>query len=125
LTQVRALLSGEIRALEDFRGKPVHAIAGIGNPSAFFDALTAAGLQADVRALDDHARLTRDDLIFPDDAPVLMTEKDAVKCLGLADARHWAVAMDIELSEADAAVVHSLLEAIATERSGWRIADGG
>jgi tetraacyldisaccharide 4'-kinase len=41
--------------------------------------------------LPDHARLTPEDVNFPDSKPVLMTEKDAVKCRHAADERHWYV----------------------------------
>ena len=97
------------RTLESFRGGRVHAIAGIGNPEAFFDALRALGLDIDGRALPDHAAASRADIIFDDEMPVLMTQKDAVKCRHLADERHWAVPLDVELSEADAAAVERLI----------------
>ena len=96
--------------MQSFAGRRVHAVAGIGNPHAFFEALAALGLDVDGRALADHARLSAADITFPDDAPVLMTEKDAVKCRAIADARHWAVRMDVELDAADAAIVMSLVE---------------
>lgn len=97
------------RALDSFRGRRVHAVAGIGNPEAFFNALRARGLDVDGRALPDHAAASQADIAFADDAPVLMTEKDAVKCRPLADERHWAVPLDVELSEADAAIVERLI----------------
>jgi tetraacyldisaccharide 4'-kinase len=37
------------------------------------------------------------DLDFGDDLPVLMTEKDAVKCAAFADARCWSVPVQAEL----------------------------
>jgi tetraacyldisaccharide 4'-kinase len=104
-----SLVDGQRRALESFGGGRVHAIAGIGNPEGFFDALRAAGLDVDGRALPDHAAANPADIGFGDDAPVLMTEKDAVKCRHLADARLWAVPLDVELSEPDAAVVDRMI----------------
>lgn len=96
--------------LTAFRGTPVHALAGIGNPQAFFAALRACRLQVLAHALADHASITAADLDFADDYPVLMTEKDAVKCAAIADRRHWAVRMHTDLPEEDAVVVVSLLE---------------
>ncbi len=110
LGDVIALRSGERRTLASFAGTPVHAIAGIGNPQAFFDSLQAAGLQVDGRPLPDHAALTAADMEFGDSVPVLMTEKDAVKCRGLADDRHWAVRLDIDVSEADRMRVLALIK---------------
>lgn len=110
ITDAVSLLDGSRRTLASFRTGPVHAIAGIGNPEAFFSALQAAGLEVDGRALPDHAAATKADIMFADDAPVLMTEKDAVKCRDIADARHWAVPLDVELNEAEAAIVDLLVK---------------
>lgn len=109
-----SLATGERRALQTFAGTRVHAIAGIGNPQAFFDALSAAGLTVAPHPLPDHARLSVADITFPDAAPVLMTEKDAVKCRPGADASQiancWAVRLDIAMTEADAQTIHRLLD---------------
>lgn len=61
----------------------VHAVAGIGNPARFFDTLRALGLEVIEHAFPDHHAFTTDDLAFADALPVVMTEKDAVKCVGL------------------------------------------
>ena len=68
------------RPLEDFRGQTVHAVAGTGNPARFFAELRAYGLQTVEHPFPDHHPLTVADLAFDDGLPVLMTEKDAVKC---------------------------------------------
>ena len=109
LREAVSLTTGERRPLESFRDGRVHALAAIGHPQAFFDALSTLGLDVDVRALPDHAQLTAGDISFADDRPVLMTEKDAVKCRVIADRRHWAVRMDIEMSAADLAIVSDVL----------------
>lgn len=109
ITEAVSLIADRRCPLESFRGGPVHAVAGIGHPEAFFSALRACGLQVDGRALPDHAAATRADIAFADDAPVLMTEKDAVKCRPLAEPKHWAVPLQVELSAADAAVVERLV----------------
>jgi tetraacyldisaccharide 4'-kinase len=105
-----SITTGERRSLESFRGAPMHAIAAIGHPQGFFDALAAANLTVRRHPLPDHARLSAADISFADDAMVLMTEKDAVKCRALADHRHWAVRMDIEMSGQDAAVVSAMID---------------
>jgi len=89
-----ALVGGAIRPLSAFRGAPVHAVAGIGNPRRFFATLRQAGLELIEHALADHARIGAADIRYPDSNPVLMTEKDAVKCAQLADERHWYVPVD-------------------------------
>jgi tetraacyldisaccharide 4'-kinase len=97
LGEVRSLLGSASRPLSQFAGRRVHAVAGIGNPSAFFGMLRAAGVQVVEHSFPDHAVLARSDLDFGDDAPVLMTLKDAVKCRAFADERMWAVHMDISM----------------------------
>jgi tetraacyldisaccharide 4'-kinase len=49
----------------------------------------AARLELVEHAFPDHHRYAAGDIRFSDRFPVLMTEKDAVKCRGLADERHW------------------------------------
>lgn len=102
------LVSGERRALESFRGQPVHAVAGIGHPARFFTALQDAGLTVEPHAFPDHHAFRPEDLAF-DDGAVLMTEKDAVKCRRFALPYLWAVATRVELGEAFGARVLALL----------------
>jgi len=89
------LRSGERRELTKFRGTRVHAVAGIGNPQAFFAALSEAGIAADGHALADHGTLDPRHLPFPDGTTVLMTEKDAVKCASYARPDWWYVELDV------------------------------
>ncbi len=83
--------------LSEFSSNKVNAIAGIGHPERFFNALMARGLNINPIAFADHHDYSLDD--FPDDATLLMTEKDAVKCreLGLKDA--WCIPVNAALNE--------------------------
>lgn len=103
LGNLRALKSEAIRAVAELNGQTVHVITAIGHPQSFISALEQLGLHVDARILPDHARLSRADIEFDDDLPVLMTEKDAVKCQHIADSRHWAVTTQVQLSTADEA----------------------
>jgi tetraacyldisaccharide 4'-kinase len=85
------LADGEHRSLQAFNGVRCHAVAGIGNPDRFFNMLTKAGLSCENHSFPDHYRFQRRDIEFGDDAPVLMTEKDAVKCAAFAGKQHWVV----------------------------------
>lgn len=100
LGEARPLAGGAPRALHEFAGRRVHAVAGIGHPPRFFAALRAQGLQVQEHAFADHHRFRPEDLAFADDAPVLMTEKDAVKCRAFADARLWSVPVSARLDAA-------------------------
>lgn len=116
LTDAISLTTGEVRPLARFQGGPVHAVAGIGHPQRFFDALRALDIEVAPHPMPDHARLTAADIRFPDQLPVLMTEKDAVKCRASADHRHWAVRMDVMVSEQDAATVAAMLDQLFGSR---------
>jgi tetraacyldisaccharide 4'-kinase len=97
-----ALCGGTRRALESFRGTRLHGVAGIGNPARFFRELRSFGIELIEHAFADHHPLVASDLDFGDDLPVLMTEKDAVKCRGFADARLWYVPVTVHLNSMQA-----------------------
>lgn len=95
------------------QAEPVHAVAGIGNPERFFDSLRALGLTVIPHAFPDHHDFTENDLDFGDGRPVIMTEKDAVKCQQLLGSenqdRYWYLQVDAEL---EAGFYTSLLERV-------------
>jgi tetraacyldisaccharide 4'-kinase len=91
-----------LRSLASFRGTGVHAVAAIGNPQRFFDTLRNAGLTIYEHPLPDHHAFRSGDLNFGDSLPILMTEKDAVKCVAFADERCWYVPVTAEFAEGEA-----------------------
>lgn len=104
------LQSGERKPLAAFAGSDCHAVAGIGNPNRFFRQLAAAGLNCQPHAFPDHHAFTATDLRFKDDKPVIMTEKDAVKCAGFALPHHWYLPIDASLPDAFSEHLLSLLK---------------
>ncbi|MET0225132.1 MAG: tetraacyldisaccharide 4'-kinase [Dokdonella sp.] len=88
------------RPLESFAGQRVHAVAAIGNPERFFDGLRAHGIDVLPHGFPDHHAFVEGDFAFGDDAPVLMTEKDAVKCLAFATPDFWCIPVRAELPAA-------------------------
>ncbi len=74
-----------------------HAIAGIGNPQRFFAMLRGAGIDVIEHAFPDHHAFAMADLDFGGDIPVLMTDKDAVKCRAFARPHWWRVPVRAEL----------------------------
>jgi tetraacyldisaccharide 4'-kinase len=87
------------RSLADFAGTRVHAVAGIGNPPRFFKSLRGRGIGIIEHPFPDHHRYTATELDFGDGAPVLMTEKDAVKCRALAAGHWWSVPVSAVLPD--------------------------
>ncbi|OYV75082.1 MAG: tetraacyldisaccharide 4'-kinase [Chromatiales bacterium 21-64-14] len=91
----RNLVDETTRPLETFRGEEaVHGVAGIGDPERFFADLEREGLTLERHPFPDHHPFQAQDLEFGDQHPVLMTEKDAVKCRRYAQGHHWYVPVE-------------------------------
>jgi tetraacyldisaccharide 4'-kinase len=112
------LIGGAVKALDEFAGGSVHAVAGIGNPERFFNMLRARGIEVVGHALPDHAPLRAADICFADARPVLMTEKDAVKCRLIAGPHHWYVPVSASFDGSES----NALLAIVTEAINRRAA---
>jgi tetraacyldisaccharide 4'-kinase len=100
------LLNGRRQSLAGFKGQRVHAVAAIGNPVRFFDSLRVIGIDPIEHAYADHHAFAAGDLDFGDALPVLMTDKDAVKCRRFAQPHWWRVPVVAELS----AIFHEVLD---------------
>ena len=97
---------------------PIHAVAGIGHPPRFFAMLAGQGFQPIPHAFPDHHAYTAGDLQFSPPAPVVMTEKDAVKCAGIAPANSWYVPVQAILPD-------SFWQALTQRLASWRTPDAG
>lgn len=85
--------------LHDFPIKRIHAVAGIGHPERFFKLLNTFGFKIIAHIFKDHHLYTEEDLSFAEDLPILMTEKDAIKCQGFTDKNIWVVPVKVDLAE--------------------------
>ncbi len=94
-----------VAVVADWRGQAVHAVCGTGNPERFFAMLRAQGIAAHEHALPDHHAFAPADIAFPGAAAILMTQKDAVKCTGFADARCWYLPVRAQVDPALIALV--------------------
>lgn len=88
-------------------GAHFQAIAGIGNPQRFFDTCETLGFSITAHSFADHHHFSQSDISFSGE-PVLMTEKDAVKCNEIAANHHWYLPVD-------AVVSHGLADAVANK----------
>ncbi len=93
------LHDGQTRLLSAFAQQPVHAVAGIGNPHRFFSSLRQRGLNVAGHPFPDHHVYTSADLNFGDAQPILMTDKDAIKCTAIAPTNSWRVPARGELPQ--------------------------
>lgn len=91
--------------LSSWQGIRVHAVAGIGVPERFFGQLEDVGVALERHAFPDHYAFGPGDLAFGDQAPILMTEKDAIKCRSFGDDRVWIVPAVVEDTDSLVAAV--------------------
>jgi tetraacyldisaccharide 4'-kinase len=98
-------------ALASWCGRRVHAIAGIGNPERFFAYLRSEGLEVVPHPFPDHHRYRAPELEFAEPLPLLMTEKDAVKCRAFSGPERWFLPVEARFADADAAALMALIQA--------------
>lgn len=99
------LKTGEQQALALWQGRTVYAVTGIGNPQRFSVTLQQAGLKPRLRAYPDHHAFSAQDLIMAEDLPILMTEKDAVKCRPFATSACWYLPISAQIEPYLAAAI--------------------
>lgn len=92
---LRSLSNGQSWRLSQFSGCKANAVAGVGNPGRFFDLLRHSRITVIEHPFPDHHSFTADDFADMDTSlPILMTEKDAVKCRGLGLENAWSLSVD-------------------------------
>jgi tetraacyldisaccharide 4'-kinase len=99
------LKTGEKISIANFlssEGK-VNALAGIGDPQRFFNTLEQLGFNIKKQqGFVDHKDFTAKDFNqFTTGLPLLMTEKDAVKCQTFAQENWWYLPVSAQFSEQD------------------------
>lgn len=112
------LLSKQEKPLADFSQQACHAIAGIGNPKRFFNFLEQKKISLTSHAFQDHYQFSVSDITFKDDMPVLMTEKDAVKCMSFASDKHWYLPIRVQPEQK---LIDKLLTLITEKIRGQKI----
>lgn len=99
------LKSGERRPLAGApfsMGNVVQAVAAIGNPERFFEALQALPYQIERFPFPDHHSFSESDFDsgkLDPLQPIVMTEKDAVKCQAFARPNFWVLTIEVELED--------------------------
>ncbi len=77
----------------------VYGIAGIGNPSSFFSLLRSLDFQVIEKVFPDHHEFIDTDFYEMNDLPIVMTEKDAIKCKFLKNPNCWFLKIEPDISE--------------------------
>lgn len=87
--ELQAIKGEAQKPLNQWNDQVVHVVAGIGHPERFFMMLRSKGLHIIEHVFPDHYLFKKEDFQFSDHHPIIMTEKDAVKCQLIADERFW------------------------------------
>lgn len=101
------------RPLNKFQNLTVHAVAGIGSPDRFFKILKSARLNIIEHKFPDHHLYQANDLEFNDNYPVIMTEKDAVKCKHYVLKESWYLPITISVNRRLKNNINTLIEGIS------------
>jgi tetraacyldisaccharide 4'-kinase len=102
-----------IKPLNYFQHKEVHAVAGIGHPRRFFDSLADHDIIVHPHKFADHHQYLAEDLMFYDDLPILMTEKDAVKCQSFAHKNMWYLPVQATIDSSVFSAIHQTLKELS------------
>lgn len=112
--------TGETRSLSEFTCLKIHAIAGIGHPGSFFNRLKKYQLDIIEHEFPDHYQYSQQDFEFGDEATVMMTEKDATKCMYFANQFFWYVPINVTLENSFNQRLLALLENTIENQTGQR-----
>jgi tetraacyldisaccharide 4'-kinase len=113
---LRSMSDGQSWRLGQFAGCKANAVAGIGNPERFFDLLRGARIKVIEHVFPDHHNFDAADFVQMDKSlPILMTEKDAVKCKNLGLKNSWYLSVDAILP---AEWERDLVEQVVQGRAG-------
>ncbi|MCX7116014.1 MAG: tetraacyldisaccharide 4'-kinase [Gammaproteobacteria bacterium] len=92
----RALKTGQLIPLASFNHQTVAAVAGIGSPQRFFATLKRCGLLLTPHIFPDHHVYVEQDFESIV-GPVVMTEKDAIKCQAFAKDDWYSLCVEARL----------------------------
>jgi tetraacyldisaccharide 4'-kinase len=110
------LQSDEKISAVEFNSTKVNAVAGIGNPQRFQNTLIQLGITAELHEFPDHHRYTASDLQFSNNLPVVMTEKDAVKCREFAQPNWFYLPITANLPDSFWSALQQKLERICEQK---------
>ena len=111
------LKTGERINLAEFvtLNESVNAIAGIGAPQRFFDTLKSHdfAIKKQQSFVDHHSYTLADFSRFEDNIPLLMTEKDAVKCRGFCQSNWWYLPVTAKFTQEQQCIIRDKVNAVS------------
>ena len=100
-----------VMTLQQLQGKKVHAVAGIGAPQRFFDVLRDHKIEVIEHVFADHYCYNIEDLTFEQNYPIIMTEKDAIKCRHFSLKNAWFLPIKAKI---DKSLITKITEQLLT-----------
>lgn len=113
------LKTGEKRKFSEFT-QSVYALAGIGYPPRFFNMLKELGIPLEETfSFADHQAFTAEMIVpkLSQNLPLLMTEKDAVKCKAFTQGNWWYVPVSARFSEKSTACLIKMVLTLIKKES--------
>lgn len=104
----RLLASDEKIPIAKLPRGPWLAVTGIGHPQGFYKLLTQLGWTFEHKTFPDHYAFAAPDI--PLGKPVVMTEKDAVKCAAFAQPDWWVLELEVQTDEEFIAFLRSRIK---------------
>ncbi|WP_192022885.1 MULTISPECIES: tetraacyldisaccharide 4'-kinase [Shewanella] len=103
-----------------WQSEPAVAMAGIGNPQRFFDSLCALGYDiVQTHEFEDHQAFDKQALAqLSEEHPLIMTEKDAVKCRDFAQQNWWYLPVNAKLNKSFDQAFLNRLEQVVKVKQG-------
>jgi tetraacyldisaccharide 4'-kinase len=125
-THIHHILTGEKWLISDFISQYtlINAIAGIGSPERFFTTLVDHNFSLNItQGFVDHHDFKQTDFDFfdniDDTLPLLMTEKDAVKCRCFAKDHWWYLPVDALISPVQLEQLKTSIKQLPAERLNY------
>jgi len=87
--KIRSAFENNYLKISHLKNTQLYAATGTGNPERFFSLLKDFGLTFDRLIFDDHHNFSNEDFSQCRNKIIIMTEKDAVRCLHLKNKNIW------------------------------------
>ncbi len=107
-------------AVPPVAGSRIRAVAGIGHPERFFRLLQTLGYRVVPQPFPDHHVFRPKDLQYAEPLPIIMTEKDAVKCRRMAMDDLWYLPVAAQPDNRTQRALDSLLLRLSPRRADKR-----
>ena len=93
----------------NLKDNEVIAMTGIGNPESFFNTLKSKNITFEKRIFSDHYEFKQKDFDGYMDKNIIMTEKDALKCIKIKHNKIWVLPLTLSI---ETAMINKILQKV-------------